>query len=88
MAKSLKISKASQTVPMQEPAVDIAIVGKPADQAKMIEVINEMCKSDAGRTILEAAADNDYTLSVTLDDLGAEGASWYEFGVSWDDDAE
>ena len=62
MAKTLKKSKPAQTVPMQEPAVDIAIAGKPADQAKMIEVINEMCKSDAGRTILEAAADNDYTL--------------------------
>ena len=62
MAKSLKGSKTAKTVPMQDPAVDIAIVGKPADQAKIIEVINEMCKSDAGRTILETAADNDYTL--------------------------
>ena len=30
------------------------------------------------------SADNDYTLSVTLDDSSAEGASWYEFGVFWD----
>ena len=62
MAKSLKTSKANKVQPVQEPAVDIAIAGKPADQAKMIEVINEMCKSDAGRIILETAADNDYTL--------------------------
>ena len=62
MAKSLKGSKAAKTVPVQEPAVDIAIGGKPADRAKIIEAINEMCKSDAGRVILETAAENDYTL--------------------------
>ena len=62
MAKSLKGSKTKNIQPVQEPAVDIAIGGKPADRAKIVEVINEMCKSDAGRAILETAADNDYEL--------------------------
>lgn len=30
--------------------------------------------------------DNNYTLSVTLDDRAAEGASWYGFGLDWDDE--
>lgn len=30
--------------------------------------------------------ENGYTLSVTLDDRTAEGASWYEFGVDWDEE--
>ena len=62
MVKSLKGNNTKKALPMQEPAVDIAIGGKPADQAKMIEVINEMSKSDAGRAILETAADNGYEL--------------------------
>ncbi|MBR4127107.1 MAG: hypothetical protein IKR09_06005 [Alphaproteobacteria bacterium] len=62
MVKSLKGNNTKKALPVQEPAVDIAIGGKPADQAKMIEVINEMCKSDAGRVILETAADNGYEL--------------------------
>ncbi len=31
------------------------------------------------------SAENDYTFSVTLDDRGAEGASWYELGLDWED---
>ena len=31
------------------------------------------------------SAANDYTLSVTLDDSTAEGASWYEIGIDWED---
>lgn len=44
------------------PVVDIPIRGGAAAQAKMAGVVNEMCKSDAGRAILEFAADYGYEL--------------------------
>ena len=31
------------------------------------------------------SADNEYTLAITLDDSTAEGASWYELGIDWED---
>ena len=62
MAKSLKASSKKEPEIVQEPAVDIPIAGGAAATAKMTKVINEMCKSDAGRTILEIAADNGYEL--------------------------
>lgn len=44
------------------PVVDIPIRGGAAAQAKMAGIVNEMCKSDAGRAILEFAADYGYEL--------------------------
>ncbi len=29
--------------------------------------------------------ENGFTLAITIDDRGADGASWYEFGLSWED---
>lgn len=62
----------------------------PLGKAFTKETMNVVAKSGLGNFFVSEypSADNDYTLSVTLDDLGAEGASWYEFGVSWDDDAQ
>ena len=62
MTKSLKRSPQSNAAEILEPAVDIPIAGGAAATTKMTKVINEMCKSDAGRTILEIAADNGYEL--------------------------
>ncbi len=30
--------------------------------------------------------ENDYTLVITVDDRTVEGASWYAFGIDWDDE--
>ena len=62
MTKSLKASPKKAPEVLQEPAVDISIAGGAAATAKMTKVINEMCKSEAGRVILETAADNGYEL--------------------------
>lgn len=62
MVKSLKGSEKKSFHAVQEPEVDIPIRGNAAAKAKMINVINEMCKSDAGRVILETAAENGYEL--------------------------
>ena len=61
----------------------------PLKKAFTKDTMNVAAKTGLGNFYVSEypSADNDYTLSVTLDDLGAEGASWYEFGVSWDDDA-
>ena len=62
MAKTLKSEKKKSPAVVQEPEVDIPIRGGASAKKKMVEVINEMCKSDAGRVILETAAENGYEL--------------------------
>jgi len=62
MVKTLKRSKQKNVQAVQEPEVDISIKGSASNKRKMVEVINEMCKSDAGRAILENAAENGYEL--------------------------
>ena len=62
MVKSLKGSNKIEAYAVQEPIVDIPVRGNAAARAKMTTVINEMCKSEAGRVILETAAENDYEL--------------------------
>lgn len=62
MVKSLKGSNKAPASVVEEPVVDIPVCGNAAAQAKMINVINEMCKSEAGRVILEMAAENNYEL--------------------------
>ena len=62
MAKSLKGTDKTEACIAEEPAVDIVIRGNAASKAKMTNVINEMCKSNAGYAILEAAADMCYEL--------------------------
>lgn len=46
----------------EEPAVDIEISGGKKAVGKMVAVINEMCKSPAGKMILETAANENYDL--------------------------
>lgn len=62
MVKTLKSEKKKAPVAALEPEVDIPVRGGAAVKRKMTEVINEMCKSDAGRAILETAAENGYEL--------------------------
>lgn len=49
-------------VSYDEPAVEIEICGGKKAVGKMTAVINEMCKSPAGKMILELAADEGYDL--------------------------
>lgn len=62
MAKSLKGTNKTEACIAEEPVVDIPLHGNAASKAKMINVINEMCKSNAGFAILENAADMGYEL--------------------------
>ena len=38
-----------------------------------------------GMAAVARAEPNGYTLAITLDDRNAQGASWYEVGIEWED---
>ena len=76
MVKSLKGSEKKKTSAAKEkPAVDIPLQGGKAKKEKLTKVINEMCESDAGRAILQTAANNGYELKFDpeLEETGQYG---------------
>lgn len=54
------------------------------------ETLKITIKGDLGNVFVSEYPneENDFTLAVTLDDRSAEGASWYEIGIDWDDEEE
>ncbi|MBO4643426.1 MAG: hypothetical protein J5716_02330 [Alphaproteobacteria bacterium] len=76
MVKSLKGSEKKKTSAAKEkPAVHIPLQGSKAKKEELTKIINEMCKSDAGRAILETAAYNGYELKFDpeLEETGEYG---------------
>lgn len=70
MERALKMEKAFQKMSAQpqalpeskEPlALPVRLKGSAKEKRQLTHIINEMCKSDAGMSVIETALDNDYT---------------------------
>lgn len=70
MERALKMEKAFQKMSAQpqalpeskEPlALPVRLKGSAKEKRQLTYIINEMCKSDAGMSVIETALDNDYT---------------------------
>ena len=59
----------------------------PANRAFTADTLKVVSKAGLGNVFVSEypSEQNGYTLAITIDDRGADGASWYEFGLQWED---
>ena len=60
----------------------------PANREFTSDTLKVTSKNGLGNVFVSEypSENNGYTLAITIDDRSADGASWYEFGLAWEDE--